>query len=181
VSESLSTEERGQLEIVNAWIHLMRTRQDADSMVQAARDAEQRARDQAKKEGAALLAAAERDAWIAQHGSERLKKCVALGYSAECRGLYRDERLALEAPGYEWDPPGARAYKESEIRNPSAAALDELERQRATYPDAALLKIRRPADEDDEEPQWQEAIRIDGWDDLPWADAGRIAYLLVTS
>lgn len=41
---------------------------------------------------------AERERWIAEHGSNRLKLAAQRGYRHD--GLYRDERLAAELPGF---------------------------------------------------------------------------------
>lgn len=140
-------------------------------------------RDEQEAAAAAVVAAAAaaRGAWIAAHGSERLRKCLSLGLADECQGLYREERLALEAPGYVWDPPGGRAYEDSAVRNPTMAALAELERQRVRFPGAELLKIRPPSDEEDNEwttrTPWAEAIKVAAFE---WAPH-KIAYLLVQS
>jgi len=43
---------------------------------------------------------AERDAWVAAHGSARLQRSIAEGI--ECDSVYRDERLAVDRPGWRW-------------------------------------------------------------------------------
>lgn len=48
----------------------------------------------------------ERNDWIEKHGSNRLRRAIAEGI--DCNAVYRDERLALERPGWVWvgDTPG---------------------------------------------------------------------------
>ena len=183
VLDSLSTDERQQLGIVRAWLRLVAQRERDDDNARAAQDAAQEARNQAQKEETDRLFASVRDAWIVQHGSERLKKCRALGIADRCQGVYLTERLALEAPGFVWDGEGDDAYKESVIRNPSVDALAALELARATWSDAALVKIRVPDYQGGTDWAWLEAVRIDAPEDLPWAPTGgnayRIAYRVV--
>lgn len=40
--------------------------------------------------------------WVADHGSSRLRKALSLGLLGTSMGAYRDERLALERPGWTW-------------------------------------------------------------------------------
>ena len=96
------------------------------------------------KAAAEAAAKAEVAAWIAAHGSVRLRRCVAEGI--ECAAAYRDERLALERPGWEWDTDGV----DSEPRNPSDEAFTLLDEARKTAPDAKLnyLVIEAEIDED---------------------------------
>ena len=61
-----------------------------------------------------------RDNWIRENGSDRLKKALELGLVESCRGLYRDERLAEELPGWRRDNLNS---KHEDVRNPSMAAL----------------------------------------------------------
>jgi hypothetical protein len=182
----LDDQARDQLGIVRAWLALVWKRDEADAQEREAREKAETAKAERLKEEAARRAAAERDAWIAAHGSERLKKCRALGIADRCQGVYLDERLAHEAPGYVWDGEGDHAYKESTIRNPSIEALAELERARETWPGAGLVKIKIPLtpsqvfEEDLPEGwEWKEAIRIDAPEDLPWVSGHRIAYRVV--
>ena len=62
----------------------------------------------------------ERVAWIEAYGSNRLRICVTEGIEHEA--IYRDERLAIERPGWEWRP---HCYTD-EPRNPPIEALDML-------------------------------------------------------
>lgn len=77
---------------------------------------------------------ADMEAWIAQHGSERLKRCIQEGIS--CQGIYRDERIAKEYPGW---------VKYSDLEevvrdpvNPPAEAFVILDLARKTVPSAKL-------------------------------------------
>ncbi|MCW3048849.1 MAG: hypothetical protein JWO74_3133 [Solirubrobacterales bacterium] len=61
-----------------------------------------------------------RASWIAKHGSQRLKRAAARGYRHD--GIYRDERLSVELPGFV----GSLGRKPTirELVNPSEQALD---------------------------------------------------------
>ncbi len=85
--------------------------------------------------------------WILVYGSERLKKCLSEG--AECGALYRDERLALERPGWVWES-HARG-KGLPPRNPSNEAFVLLEQARKIEPTAELVywTVRREGAEGD--------------------------------
>lgn len=116
-------------------------------------------------------------AWVLTHGSERLKKCAALGMFDTCRGLYLEERLGVEAPGFYWSPsaPASALLVESPIRNPTLAALRVLERARDRFfrdpgpgVTTSLVKIRYRQGGG----EWREAVRAEGF---AWAP-GRIAY-----
>jgi len=91
-----------------------------------------RLREEAKEAAAQREAEelAKRAAWIDEHGSNRLKLCLAEGI--ECDAIYYDERLALERAGWRWadDVPG----EDDEPRNPPDAALEMLIIGRATLP-----------------------------------------------
>lgn len=98
-----------------------------------ARDAERKAREEAAKLAKAEAEkrqAAEVAAWAAANGSDRLRRCVAEGI--ECRGVYRDERLAKEYPGWRFD--GSSLPNWNEPRNPPAEALELLDKARASLP-----------------------------------------------
>ncbi len=68
----------------------------------------------------------QRKAWIAEHGSARLRACVAEGF--EHNAIYFDERLAMDRPGWCVKP---LRLDLSASRNPSSAALDLLTEARA--------------------------------------------------
>jgi hypothetical protein len=64
-----------------------------------------------------------REAWIDEHGSDRLKRAVERGYKHD--GICRDERMATELPGF---ISFAKKRNVREIMNPSEEAL-EIERE----------------------------------------------------
>jgi hypothetical protein len=116
-----------------------------------------------------------RDAWIRAHGSDRLRKCLDLGMIETCAGIYRDERLAHDYPG--WIVDCKETAEESDIRNPSLEALSALEEARKIDKGATLVKVRPKAgDYDDEPTTWREAIRID---DLPGITSTKVFYRLI--
>jgi hypothetical protein len=86
---------------------------------------------------------AKRLAWIAAHGSERLQLAVKLG--VEYDRIYRDERLAIDRPGWTYDEPDGK-----EPRNPPIEALRALEDARATRPEVALVYVPSRTEEDEE-------------------------------
>lgn len=80
---------------------------------------------------------AEAEAWIAAHGSARLRKIFDGGFLGVSLAVYRDERLAIERPGWAFnDAEGAP------IRNPSEEALDALAAVREVDPAVRLLWSR---------------------------------------
>lgn len=97
------------------------------------------------KERAAEKAREERDAWIRAHGSERLRLALDLGEISNAWGAYRDERLAVERPGWEWD----HTDKEDDRLNPSLDELRALAEARKTDPDVRLQSL--PTDKEDED------------------------------
>jgi hypothetical protein len=97
----------------------------------------------AKAAAAANLAAAEkqkaereadRAAWIVVHGSPRLQRLVA--EKIEHDAVYRDERLALELPGWEWY--SRVSGDDDEARNATEGALVFLDEARKQAPTAKL-------------------------------------------
>ena len=151
-------------------------RQDLDQETVEAVDRLVAARVTAKAQQAEQQAAAKQvkmEEWVREHGSERLRKALALGLLDASRGAYYSERLALELPGYIWD--GKPEFEESEIRNPSLAALEALETARKVDEEAILVKVRVPVLYAMVEP-WHEAIRRD----IAWAN-DKIAYMILSS
>lgn len=125
-----------------------------------AAEARREAEAEAAKQAALEAARAEMIFWIRDHGSERLKKAVEANVENQCRGVYRDERLALELPGWQWLDDDAEI---SDARNPSEAALDALlEARRSQGEKVKLCKVRESCDENlDEEAEdnpWREAL-----------------------
>jgi len=105
----------------------------------------------------------ERDAWIASHGSERLRLALELGLADASAGVYRDERLAAElaGSGWVWAP---RTIEISPAYNPSLLALRTFEtvsKASPPYP-VELIKFRA-------EGHWREAVAASP----PWAPTRR--------
>ena len=115
--------------------------------VEQKRQEDAAARDAAERRKAAT--AAERADWISTHGSARLRRLVA--ENIEHEATYRDERLALTRPGWQWETQ-MRPVKITEPRNPPEAALNLLDQARKTEPLAKLgyYILYRPAEEDEE-------------------------------
>lgn len=105
-----------------------------------------RAAEEAAKEAAKAEAAAQRIAWIGQHGSARLKRLLFEGIEHDA--VYRDERLGAERPGWRYDVQGLPGTA-SDPRNPPEAALDLLDEARKTAPDARLVYWTVDEDWDD--------------------------------
>lgn len=113
---------------------------------QRIREAEQRQAKIEAKRQAEIQAEAERDAWVREHGSERLRKALELGELDCCQRAYENERLAAELPGWQWDPPESRW---NDPLNPSLQALEMLEkaRQDGRLEDVALQFVTLGEDE----------------------------------
>ena len=75
-------------------------------------------------------------AWVATHGSERLRGAIELGIEAD--RLYEDERLALERPGWVFDR-DLRDWPEEDVRNPTEAAIALFREARAVEPTAVIV------------------------------------------
>jgi len=103
-----------------------------DEAARAAAGKAENERAEAKKAARAAAARADMEVWITAHGSARLRRCLAEGI--ECAAAYRDERLAIERPGWVLDTDGT----DSEPRNPPAEAFALLDEARKTAPDAKL-------------------------------------------
>ena len=93
------------------------------------------ARVQADLDAAKAVEHAEILAWAQQHGSTRLQRALAEGI--ECRAVYRDERIAIERPKWEWA--GAVVGDYSDPRNPGTEAFTLLDRARLADPAATLV------------------------------------------
>jgi hypothetical protein len=61
--------------------------------------------------------------WIGENGSSRLRKAVELNLLQKSMGAYRDERLHVERPGWEWID---RSDQMKDVLNPSEEDLDAL-------------------------------------------------------
>lgn len=78
--------------------------------------------------------AEERQAWIAEHGSRRLRLLQAEGLGLD--ETYRLERFAYEYPGWEWaDDPHLYLLQ---VSNATEEALDELTAVRLSVPGTRL-------------------------------------------
>jgi len=110
--------------------------QQAQIDERARREAEkaEREAEKAEKEAVKVRFAEERDDWISDHGSERLRRCLAEGI--ECTAAYRDERLEVERPGWEWLDD--TCYGLDDPRNPPADAFELLDKARLCVPEAKL-------------------------------------------
>src|SRR5579884_1643126 len=120
------------------------------------REAEEAARRAAEK--------AEREEWIAAHGSRRLRRLAAEGIEHDA--VYRDERLALERPAWQWSQLGDGEHLPGrEPRNAPEAALDLLDAARQDDPGAELryLDSRRHV------PHYEDTPDVDR-DDCPLCD-----------
>jgi len=98
---------------------------DWNEAIRAVNEAEAR-RVQAERAATLEIEATERQTWIETHGSERLRLLLAGGYEHEA--VYRDERLALDLPGWVSDPSNLdgehdKVGSPKEPRNPPLDAL----------------------------------------------------------
>lgn len=100
---------------------------------------------QQEKKNREDAAEAERLAWIAANGSDRLRRCIAEGI--ECAAVYRDERLALERIGWVWL--NSLRGDTTDPRNPPASAFDLLDEARKACPIAKLQFYKADAETDD--------------------------------
>jgi hypothetical protein len=123
----------------------------------------------------------ERDAWIAAHGSNRLRKGAAAGLISKLGSAYREERIAHDL-GSEWRSWDAVDEDEERERlNPSEAEIDALLDTRKRWPDEALeAQLRSVRDSggtkdcEYEATEWVPALMIR----LPWErDRWAIRYL----
>ena len=90
----------------------------AKRAVEEAAANERREKAEAEREGRA----AEKAAWVAEHGSDYLKRAVNLGY--DCQRQYVTERAAAELPGFTLDFDGNAEWKSRAC--PSEEALIEV-------------------------------------------------------
>lgn len=104
-------------------LRLSRLRAELNAQVKQAAD-EQDAIRKAAEEAECERRREEREAWIAAHGSDYLKRAIAAGYN--CQRRYVIERAAIEHPGAVVDCQDAAEWKSRSC--PSEAALDLAER-----------------------------------------------------
>lgn len=129
--------------------------------------ADQRAKIAAAKDVAETAAIADRDAWIAAHGSPRLKKGLATGMIDKMGTVYLDERIAHDL-GDDWSSWQAAPEPKVNARlNPEETELDALAEARAKWP-ASDVRLRsvggNQVDEHDEDHQWRPALLLN----CPW-------------
>lgn len=127
-------------------------------------NAEKKAAAAAEKAAAEKAAAEEAAAWIEAHGSQRL--CRLLDEGIELRAVYRDERLAMERPGWQWRDDVGKLH---EPRNASTEALAMLDVARDILPqdERASAKLHwwtveacdHDCDGDNDCPGYHEGIR----------------------
>lgn len=108
------------------------------------------------------VAKEEIEAWIAAHGSPRLRRLVAEGI--EHRNVYTTERMAFERPG--WRFAGTTPGEEKPIRNATEKSLDLLDEARKIAPDCYLAWWVEPCDTDEdgesiEGTDWKGAVCLD--------------------
>lgn len=108
---------------------------------------------------------AERDAWIQEHGSERLKKAVAAGLVPRSHGVYTDERIRHEL-GPDWIQWASAPEPSSrEHQNPEEHEIDALLLARETYGAGVELVSVGGEDDDGERWAWRPALLMDApWD-----------------
>jgi hypothetical protein len=90
----------------------------------------------ARKRVEAQAYVASRATWVAEHGSDHLAEALEL--DLECDGLYREERLALERPGWVWED-RVMDFPEKDPRNPTPGAVTLLRQAREVEPAARLV------------------------------------------
>lgn len=154
----------------------LRMRDEENLRLRKARSAAYKEEEEAKKQVAKARLAAERDAWISAHGSDRLKKASAAGMLDAMRGAYRDERIAhdLGADWLSWDT--ADESLENERINPSESELDDLLAERARWNNEQLeIQLRTVQCENDEdEDNYRPVLMMR----LPWElDRWAVRYL----
>ena len=81
---------------------------------------------------------AEMAAWVLQHGSERLQLALNEGLLEQSRGVYLDERLALEWPNWAHD----NSDDHKEVLNPSLIMLQTLAIERKLHPELKISVVR---------------------------------------
>lgn len=169
-----------KLQASNGWVTIAQPSADLVAEVKR-REAERKECERLRREAEEKVKAAEAAAyyencakWVRAHGSERLRKALEMGLLDSSMTVYREERMALEFPG--WRRDCRHTHHEGEIRNPSLKALELLERVRKDLPEAELVTVREDYEEDDEPTEWREAVRVD---DLPGIKSDKVFYLLV--
>lgn len=105
------------------------------------------------KEEEESRAVAEREAWIREHGSERLLRMLEEGIEFE--KTYLDERLAIERPEWRYVVDCDRDYDEDEPKNIPQAALELLDEARKKDPNTKLALWEIESEDDDGDASWR--------------------------
>lgn len=153
----------------NQWAAAKALRDERNATVEANRAHSKVANEaaEAEKEKRDAAEIVERDRWIAEHGSQRLKMIVEEDMIDDSLAVYRDERLAAERPCWIWDATwhnnevGLR-----DVRNPAAKDLLWYRATRKRHPECkliyAFLAAAQPddyyEDDDDDTPRVSEAV-----------------------
>lgn len=110
-------------------------------------------------------------AWIKEGGSPRLRRIVELGLGYG--GLYRDERLAAERPGWIWEVEMSFPFREKDAYLPTLEDLDDLDRATSYLAhtcDASPAVLRRVTVyrhlTDEEQSDWQGPEKVDSDGDI---------------
>ncbi|MBK5221866.1 MAG: hypothetical protein JJE52_03120 [Acidimicrobiia bacterium] len=77
--------------------------------------------------------------WAATHGSQRLRLAIEAGVLPQSLGIYRDERLRTEHPGWMWVTAGDQSLLRKSAVNPSEEALRTLLDVKNTVAGARLV------------------------------------------
>jgi len=134
------------------------------------RDRERKQEEQEAREAEAQVKAMED--WVREHGSERLKLILEEGFLSQSMGVYRDERIAQERPGWQWDDKWLDGQvQHADVLNPSLEDLQWLRQERQAlqekYPDAnPELCYGKLVDQDeygydDEQPVFEGTFLVD--------------------
>jgi hypothetical protein len=116
----------------------------------------------------AAKAVAERNEWIQAHGSDRLKMILEEGMIETSMAVYRDEKLAVDRPGWIWDATWHDgAVEHNTIRNPTEDDLFWYRTVKKVYPKCEMVYAflgAEPGDyyeNDEDEPRVKEAAITD--------------------
>lgn len=132
---------------------------EAEALRRNESDKSERVAEKAAEEKAKAEAEAERDKWILAHGSTRLQRILSEELIDGSAGAYRDERLALERPGWVWERETSGNY--DDIRNPGEQAFELLDWARRDEPEAKLVYWRADHEGDEDCHPCDECPRYD--------------------
>jgi hypothetical protein len=115
---------------------------------------------QARISAEAEARAEERDAWIREHGSERLRAALDTDMIGACEASYRAERLAHDFPGWTDSMPGS----EGAASEPTLAELLAFADARKSVPDCVMVSV----DVDDDRIHVAKVAELPGIGDGPF-------------